>query len=82
MDGGKRVAAQQGGPPGSKQGPNDDFNDLLDDELLLDEPIDEVADTYMPDDLDEPDPELGDAGRNWTRPAVASLNPEQNALGT
>lgn len=77
MDG-KRAPQQQGGPP-AKRGPsNPDF----DDDLIYDDDLagDEVAAT-LPDDLDEADPELGEAGRNWKRPDVAPLNPQRESLG-
>jgi hypothetical protein len=77
MDG-KRAAQQQGGPA-AKRGPsNPDF----DDDLIYDDDLagDDVAAT-LPDDLDEADPELGEAGRNWKRPAVAPLNPQTESLG-
>lgn len=76
MDG-KRPAQQQGGPP-AKRGPsNPDFDDdMYDDDLAGDD----IAAT-LPDDLDEADPELGEAGRNWKRPPVAPLDPQKDSLG-
>lgn len=77
MDG-KRAPQQQGGPP-AKRGPaNESFDDdlIYDDDLIADE-----AAATLPDDLDEADPELGEAGRNWKRPAVAPLDPQKDSLG-
>lgn len=73
MDG-KRVPAQQAGPA-TKRGPLSDFDDLIEEDTA-----DQEA-AYLPDDLDEADPELGEAGRNWTRPPVAPLDPSKNSLG-
>jgi hypothetical protein len=73
MDG-KRGAQQQGGPP-AKRGPsNPDFED----DPIMDE--DEYA-TMLPDDLDEADAALGEAGRNWKRPDAAALDPQRDSLG-
>jgi hypothetical protein len=77
MDSGKRgAAAPPGAVPAAKRGPVSDFDDLIEDELAGDD----VAPAYLPDDLDEPDPELGEAGRNWQRPAPAQLDPAQDSL--
>lgn len=76
MDG-KRAPQQQGGPR-PKRGPANEF----DDELIYDDDLagDEVAAT-LPDDLDEADPGLGEAGRNWKRPPVAPMDPQKQSLG-
>jgi hypothetical protein len=83
---GKRTAAGPPGPSGppAKRGPVSDFDDLLDEaeEFFND---DDVPEAYMPD-ADEsaggaPDPDLCEAGRNWLRPPVASLQPACDALG-
>lgn len=71
---GKRAPAQQGGPV-AKRGPISEFDDLIEEELA-----DQEA-AYLPDDLDEADPELGEAGRNWLRPTVAPLDPAKDSLG-
>lgn len=71
---GKRFPAQQTGPA-AKRGPISDFDDLIEEELA-----DQEA-AYLPDDLDEADPELGEAGRNWLRPAVAPFDPATDSLG-
>jgi DNA polymerase delta subunit 1 len=75
MDG-KRAAQQQGGPPAKRGPPNPDFDDDIYDDMA-----DEIAAT-LPEDLDEADPELGEAGRNWTRPPVAPMDPQKDSLGT
>lgn len=49
---------------------------MIDEDDLI---ADEAAAT-LPDDLDEADPELGEAGRNWKRPAVAPLDPQKDSL--
>eukprot|EP00775_Hariotina_reticulata_P002392 gene2392-2696_t len=73
MDG-KRVPSQQGGPA-PKRGPSSEFDDLMEEDLAADD-----GPAYLPDDLDVEDPELGEAGRNWTRPPVAPFNPEKDSL--
>jgi len=74
MDG-KRVPSQQGGPA-LKRGPSIELDDLIEEDLAADD-----GPAYLPDDLDVADPELGEAGRNWTRPQVAPFNPEKDSLG-
>lgn len=73
---GKRAAVQQQGPP-PKRGPLSEFDDLIEEDLAADD----AAPAYLPDDLDDADPQLGEAGRNWTRPPVAPLIPDTDALG-
>lgn len=73
MDG-KRGAQQQGGPPAKRGSLNPDFED----DPIMDE--DEYA-TMLPDDLDEADAALGEAGRNWKRPDAAALDPQRDSLG-
>lgn len=71
---GKRLPVQQTGPA-PKRGPISEFDDLIDEELA------EQEAAYLPDDIDEADPELGEAGRNWLRPPVAPLDPQKDSLG-
>jgi hypothetical protein len=73
---GKRNSTQQAGPP-PKRGPISEFDDLIEEDLAGDDA--EAA--FLPDDLDEADPELGEAGRNWTRPPVPAMDAAKDSLG-
>lgn len=73
---GKRSFTQQAGPP-PKRGPISEFDDLIEEDLAGDDA--EAA--MLPDDLDEADPELGEAGRNWTRPPVPDMDAAKDSLG-
>eukprot|EP00882_Tetradesmus_deserticola_P012278 GHRQ01013012.1.p1 GENE.GHRQ01013012.1~~GHRQ01013012.1.p1 ORF type:complete len:524 (+),score=217.75 GHRQ01013012.1:79-1650(+) len=72
---GKRSSSQQVGPL-PKRGPISDFDDLIEEELAGDDA--EAA--FLPDDLDEEDPELGEAGRNWLRPPVPAMDAAKDSL--
>jgi hypothetical protein len=73
---GKRSSTQQAGPA-PKRGPISEFDDLIEEDLAGDDA--EAA--FLPDDLDEADPELGEAGRNWTRPPVPAMDAAKDSLG-
>jgi hypothetical protein len=73
---GKRNSTQQAGPP-AKRGPISEFDDLIEEDLAGDDA--EAA--FLPDDLDEADPDLGEAGRNWLRPPVPAMDEAKDSLG-
>jgi hypothetical protein len=73
---GKRNSTQQAGPP-AKRGPISEFDDLIEEDMAGDDA--EAA--FLPDDLDEADPELGEAGRNWLRPPVPAMDAATDSLG-
>lgn len=73
---GKRHPLQQGGPP-AKRGPISEFDDMIEEDLAGDDA--EAA--YLPDDLDEAEPDLGEAGRNWLRPSVTPMDSAKDSLG-
>ncbi|WIA42723.1 hypothetical protein OEZ86_008668 [Tetradesmus obliquus] len=72
---GKRNSTQQAGPP-AKRGPISEFDDLIEEDMAGDDA--EAA--FLPDDLDEADPELGEAGRNWLRPPVPAMDAATDSL--
>lgn len=65
----------QAGPPAKRPAVDDD--DMIDD---IDDFGEEEELAMMPPE--EGDVDLGEAGRNWTRPPVQPFNPETDAIST
>jgi hypothetical protein len=66
-----------GGPP-RKRGPAYDDDDAIDD-FLADQDDDQMELMQPPDEAEDVD--LGEAGRNWVRPAVADFDPATTSVG-
>eukprot|EP00955_Chlamydomonas_euryale_P045801 353241-Chlamydomonas_euryale.AAC.8 len=68
-----------GGPP-HKRGPGMTEEDMIIADAMDD--FDPDEDAMQPPDEDAAEVDLGEAGRNWMRPAVPEFDPRQASLGT